>query len=294
MTERIEFHLEELKYKPLISIVIPSWNNIDLLKLCIKGIKKNTKSTYQIIVHINEGSDGSLEWVKENKLSYTYSKQNNGVCYGYNAPSALALADYIVLLNDDMYVCPNWDIELINEVEKLDHIYFSISGTMIEPTGTKNMCAIAPFDYGSSPENFQEEKLINEFDKIKFDNWSGSSWYPLILHKYIWNIVGGLSVEFSPGMYSDPDFSMKLYHAGVRYFKGVSKSRVYHFQAKTTSRIKKNNGRKQFLNKWGLANSTFYKYYLKLGHSFNGSIEKPKLSLSFKLRLLKDKIKMLL
>ena len=36
----------------------------------------------------------------------------------------------------------------------------------------------------------------------------------------LWDLVGGLSTEYSPGMYSDPDFSKKIYEAGVRIFKG--------------------------------------------------------------------------
>ena len=46
------------------SIVIPSWNNLAYLQLCIDSIKKHSKYTHQIIVHINEGVDGTLDWVK--------------------------------------------------------------------------------------------------------------------------------------------------------------------------------------------------------------------------------------
>ena len=45
----------------MFSILIPSYNNIDYLKKCITSLKKNSKYDHQIIVHINEGNDGSLE-----------------------------------------------------------------------------------------------------------------------------------------------------------------------------------------------------------------------------------------
>ena len=49
----------------MFSILIPSYNNLEYLKLCIKSIEKNSKYDHQIIIHINEGNDGSLEFVKK-------------------------------------------------------------------------------------------------------------------------------------------------------------------------------------------------------------------------------------
>ena len=37
-----------------------------------------------------------------------------------------------------------------------------------------------------------------------------STWAPSLVHRDIWNQVGGLSEEFFPGTGSDPDFNMKL------------------------------------------------------------------------------------
>jgi hypothetical protein len=77
--------------------------------------------------------------------------------------------------------------------------------------------------------------------------------------------VGGYSSEFSPGMSSDNDFSMKMWHAGCRIFIGVGNSLVYHFQSKTTGKIVKNDGGRQFLHKWGMRQSTFDRFYLRRG-----------------------------
>jgi hypothetical protein len=84
--------------------------------------------------------------------------------------------------------------------------------------------------------------------------------------------VGGYSNEFSPGMYSDPDFSMKLWLAGIRYFKGVNKSRVYHFGSKSVKRVTKNPGYHKFIAKWKMTNSTLSKYYLHRGEKFDGPL----------------------
>jgi len=108
----------------------------------------------------------------------------------------------------------------------------------------------------------------------------------------MWELVGGLSTEFSPGMYSDPDFMMKLWQAGVRYFNGVSESRSYHFISKSVRRVKKNNGKKQFLKKWGISNSTFREEYLRMGTPFTGPLPEPEINLRLKLKLLKDKLRL--
>ncbi len=106
----------------------------------------------------------------------------------------------------------------------------------------------------------------------------GSTWPPIVLHRDLWDLVGGLSIEFSPGMYSDPDLSMKLWQAGVRYFKGLGQSRVYHFGSKSTKRKRMNTGRDLFLMKWGISSSTFTKKHLRRGTPFNGPLTEPELS----------------
>ena len=257
------------------SILIPSWNNLPYLKLCVDSIEQNSVLKHQIIIHVNEGSDGTLEWVKERGLEFSYTKENSGVCVAVNQAAHLANYDYLVFMNDDMYACPNWDSALFQEAEQLKNQMFLLSGTMIEPKHTGNP-AVIHADFGSSLDTFQKDALIESAPTKK--DWQGASWPPILVNKNLWIQVGGFSEEFSPGMYSDPDFSMKFWDAGCRIFKGVGKSTVYHFQCKTTGKIQVNNGRIQFLKKWGILPSTFYKYYLKMGSDFTGRLKKPTLS----------------
>ena len=50
--------------EPLFSILIPSWNNLAFLKLCVESIRKNSTYEHELLIHVNDGSDGTLEWVK--------------------------------------------------------------------------------------------------------------------------------------------------------------------------------------------------------------------------------------
>ncbi|MFZ6001431.1 MAG: glycosyltransferase family 2 protein [Bacteroidota bacterium] len=278
--------------KQVFSILIPSWNNLPYLKCCVESIRKNSRYSHQIVVHVNEGKDNTLAWVREQKLDHTFSKENSGVCYGFNGPAALAQSEYIVLSDDDYYFAPDWDHHLLEEIKKLDHIYFCITGTMIEHSESQYDSIIANRNYGKTVQEFDEKKFLAEYAQLPFHDWNGGNWYPMVLHKNIWNLIGGLSVEFTPGMASDPDMMMKLWHCGVRYYKGVSASRVYHFGSKSTARVKKNDGNKQFLLKWGLSKSTFFNFYLRLGQEFLGYTPDPK-SKEFKTKLRRDRLKRL-
>jgi hypothetical protein len=174
-----------------------------------------------------------------------------------------------------MYVLPDWDVELKNAIDSCGTQKFFFSSTMIEPRA-QSSCSIEA-DFGNSIDNFLEEKLLNDYRQFEFQDWQGSTWPPNVVHKDLWDMVGGYSVEFSPGMYSDPDFSMKLWNQGVRLFKGLGASRVYHFGSISVKRVKQNKGYYQFIRKWGMTSSTLSKYYLRRGKPFDGELQKSKI-----------------
>ena len=255
--------------KPLFSILIPTWNNLAFLKICVDSIRKNSKYNHEILIHVNDGSDGTLEWVQAEGLKYTHSAENIGVCFALNGLRPLATTDYILFMNDDMYVLPDWDKNLYEEIERIGHKMFFLSSTLIQPRPFFCKSVIAPADYGQTVETFDEQRLLNEYQGLAHYDWKGSTWPPNVVHKDIWDLVGGYSIEYSPGMYSDPDFSAKLWKAGVRIFKGVDKSRVYHFEARSTHRIVKNDGSTQFLRKWGITSASFMRDVLQRGEPWD-------------------------
>lgn len=258
----------------MFSIIIPTWNNLAFAQLCVESIRKNSAYRHQIILHINDGSDGTLDWAKKEQIAFTHTPDNAGICKAVNEAGGLATMDYVVYMNDDMYVCPEWDTHLVNEIKNLGVDNFMLSSTMIEPIDYRNPCVINK-DYGETIETFKETELLKECNSFTKADWSGSTWPPTLVHRKYWLITGGYSIELSPGVSSDDDFAMKMWFAGCRIFKGVGKSRVYHFQSKSTLRIVKNNGRKQFLMKWGINQSTFNNHYLRRGAPYSGPLTEP-------------------
>ena len=67
----------------MFSVIIPTFNNLEYLKLCLKSLQKNSKYNHEIVLHINEGVDGTLEYVKNEKLKFSYNKNNSGVCVAF-------------------------------------------------------------------------------------------------------------------------------------------------------------------------------------------------------------------
>ena len=270
----------------MFSIVIPTYNNLEYLKLCLQSIKKNSKFDHEIIIHVNEGVDGTLDYLKTLDHKVTYTKENSGVCVAFNTAVHKSTKDYIVLAHDDMYFCPNWDEVFFKELQNIPkNSDFFLSGTMVQP-----FKSYINLDCGNDINNFNEKKLLEELPKIKFKDFQGTHWQPSLIPFKTWNKVGGFSEEFTPGLGSDPDFNMKLWNVGVRLFKGLGDCRVYHFSSLSLRKKAWNNGAKTFLLKWGISIKFFKKHYLRSDQSFNDLLSEPKKNLSYYIGLIKCKI----
>ena len=269
----------------MFSIIIPTFNNLDYLKLCLKSLKKNSNYEHDIIIFINEGNDGTLTYVKDNNLKFLHSNINKGVCFAFNESAKIAKNKYLVLAHDDMYFCPRWDSVFFDELKKIKVDDFFVSGTMVQ-----NFKSYIYLDCGNSHSNFNEDKLLKELPKIKFNNFQGSHWQPSLVPLTTWNKVGGFSMEFSPGLGSDPDFNMKLWKIGVRLFKGLGSCRVYHFSSISLRKRAWNNGAKTFLLKWGISIKFFKKYYLRSDSVFYDILNEPQKNFGYYLSLIKCKI----
>lgn len=276
MEEKLNSSDSDLGMNYDYSILIPTWRNLDFLRNCLSSIQSHSVLSPQILVYANEADEDTLTWLKEKNITYLSNYENVGICIAMNALRAKVASDYICYINDDMYVLPGWDREILEIIHTVEE-EFMISSTMIEPLHHGSSTSINA-DFGQDLSHFNEKELLSRFRSFEFKDWSGSAWPPLWLRTTLWDEIGGFSEEFSPGMYSDPDMAMKAWEAGVRYFRGVSASRVYHFGSKSTHRlsISQNKGRNLFLSKWGMTARYFYKYYLRMGKKFSGPLAEPR------------------
>ena len=274
-----------------LSIIIPTYNNLNYLKFFLKSLQINSKFDHEIILHINEGSDGTLDYALKNNIRHTFSDKNIGLCSSMNKAYSLTTTNYILYAHDDMYFCKNWDIFLTDEINKQDNNSYYLTGTNVS---TRH--GLINFDCGSTYLDFNEKKFNNFCSQDQTPDLQSSHWAPHLIHKELWDKIGGFSEDFNPGDGSDPDFCMKLWKQNVRIFKGVSKFKVYHFNSITTrnDKIVLNNGTKIFLSKYGFNPKFFRKHYLKGNNSvipFKGRLNNPKKNFSMLLDLTINKIK---
>jgi glycosyltransferase involved in cell wall biosynthesis len=256
----------------MFSIIIPTFNNLNYLKITCESIKKNSRLNNEIIIHVNDGADGTLDFVKDNNFKFTYSKKNIGLCSSLNKAVKSCTTDYLLYSHDDMYFLPDWDLILKKELSNLQNNKFFLSGIMM------GLDSHISFDCGKSFEDFDEVKLLNNYKSYNFYDYQGSHWAPHLIHKEMWDKVGGLSEEFDPGIGSDPDLNMKLWNLGVRIFKGINNFKVYHFRSVTFGKNKsilRNKGSRLFLKKWGITIKFFKKYYLRSMETFSGPLTNP-------------------
>ena len=276
----------------MFSIIIPTFNNLDYLKLCIKSIRQNSIYNHQIIPHVNIGDDGTCEFLQDENIDFTFTRYNSGICEGMNTASKKSKFKYILYSHDDFYFCPGWDEVLKNEVDSIGHNNFYLSGIMMN-NGPIN------FNAGSDIKSFNEKKVLNEYQNYNHYDFQGSTWAPHLLHRELWEKVGGFSEEFFPGTGSDPDLNMKLWKEGVRIFKGVNNCKVYHFGSIVTRKYKNHptiitesgsKGGKIFLLKWGITIKFFKKFYLRSDQKYDGPLNEPVKNLNFFIKLMLCKL----
>ncbi len=182
----------------MLSIIIPTWNNLEYLKLCIASIGAHSAFDHEIIVHVNDGSDGTLEWVRSEGLKHTYSRANIGVCLATNYLAGKATRDWLLYMNDDMVCCPGWDTALIEAMRATPTSLAMFFSTLIEPTETGNPLVLVR-DFGATSADFDRAGLLAGYSSPVREDILGQAAQPTLVHRMWWHIVGGYSPEFGPG-----------------------------------------------------------------------------------------------
>ena len=240
----------------MLSILIPTWNNLPYLRLAVDSLRRHSSVPHEILVHVNDGDDGTLHWVREQGLAYTHSRGNIGICLALNRLAATARGDWVLYLNDDMFCTPGWDRALLDAAGKCGPRPVFLSSMLIEPARTSNTL-VDVADFGGDPAGFDEPALLQYAASRRFADIDGAASQPTLVRRVDWHLVGGYSIEFGPGMSSDDDFLMKLWLVGCRTFRIVGASVVYHFACRSTAKIRRNKGGRTFLLKWGISQQTF-------------------------------------
>ena len=105
--------------QPLVSIIIPHWNGIEVLEECLNSLKETTYTNLEIIVVDNASTDGSPEWVEKNypDIKLVRNSENQGYAGGCNRGAEDASGDFLLFLNNDTVHNKDWIEPLVERMK---------------------------------------------------------------------------------------------------------------------------------------------------------------------------------
>jgi len=112
-------HQEDILQKPLVAVVILSWNGQQYLEQFLPSVVKLSYQPLDIYVADNASTDGTLDFLKSNypSIKIIRIQKNEGFAKGYNVALKEVIADYYLLLNQDVEVQPGMIEPLVEKME---------------------------------------------------------------------------------------------------------------------------------------------------------------------------------
>jgi GT2 family glycosyltransferase len=219
-------HMESNKENPQISIIILNYNAGDLLIDCVDSIEKSNYKNLEIILVDNISKDNSHKKCKEKfpKIKLIENLENLGYCEGNNVGIRMAKGEYVVILNPDTVVDPNWISGLLSAfLENGDGIYqpkflATTDHSMLLSTG--NMIHLFGFGYSRSKGDIDKGEF-EKFEKIDFAAGTCIFTSKKILDKI------GLFESFLFAFHDDFELCWRGALMGINSFY-VPSSTVYH------------------------------------------------------------------
>ena len=218
---------------PLVSIIIPSFNNVDYLHQCLDSIKKFTTLSYELIIIDNNSDRATKEFLSSlQNTTIQFNKKNVGFGNACNQGASKAKGEFILFLNNDTIVTKNWLSSLTYIMDKyplagaVGGKILDFNGLIQEAGGLVNKrgdCEILGSSKKPDHPNFSYIRIV--------DHCTAAC---LLVRKKAFNEVGGFDDRYSPAYYEDVDLNMSLRNAGYAIYY-QPKSIVYHNQHTSSS-----------------------------------------------------------
>jgi GT2 family glycosyltransferase len=115
-----------------VSVIIPNYNGMKFVNDCMVSLQKQNYKAFDIIIIDNYSTDGSYEYLVDNYPEAIIKRmdKNYGFSIAVNEGIKMSETEYVLLLNNDTEVDPNFVGELVKAIEKDDKI-FAVSSKMI-------------------------------------------------------------------------------------------------------------------------------------------------------------------
>lgn len=235
-----------------VAVVILNWNGMEMLRTFLPSVVRCSASDDVIVYVVDNGStDQSVVMLSENfpTVRLIALDENYGFAGGYNVALNQIEAEYVVLLNSDVEVTPNWLCPLVTYMDKHPEVaacqpkilswhnkqefeYAGACGGFLDKYGY-------PFCRGRLMQVVEKDK--GQYDSVIPIFWATGAALFIRLNEY--KEAGGLDGRFFAHM-EEIDLCWRLRARG-KEIVCVPQSKVYHLGGGT---LKKESPRKTFLN----------------------------------------------
>jgi GT2 family glycosyltransferase len=204
-----------------VSIVIPNWNGVYLMRKHLKNVIKASPKA-EVVVADDMSTDGSVEYLKKNfpRVIVVERQKREGFAANVNAGVARATGDIVVLLNTDVEPEPGYLEPLISHFK--DDKVFAVG--CLEKSPEKEGIILRGRGIGHWQKGFYIHAR-GEIDRSTTTWVSGGSG---AFRRSMWNKLGGMDTLYNPFYWEDIDLSYRARKAGWETIF-ESKSIVYHY-----------------------------------------------------------------
>ena len=225
--------------KSIVSIVIPHWNNVDILFECLESISGTDFDSVETIVVDNASTDNSVASVRSNypNVKLIENEKNYGYAGGCNIGAEAAIGDFLIFLNNDTVQEKNWISNLVKTINSNDKI------AAVQPK-ILNYYDRNVFDYAGGAGGhmdiycfpFARGRIFSfqENDEGQYNNkekcfWSSGTCF--MVRRELFQKAGGFDDSFFAHM-EEIDLCWRLYAMGFEVWVEPD-SVVYHKNALT-------------------------------------------------------------
>ena len=219
----------------IISVVIPSWNGINLLKKCLPSLLKQSFKDFEVIIVDNGSTDNSVAYIKKNypKFITIQLPKNMGFAAAVNIGIKKALGKYIILLNNDTEMDKKCIQYLITAAEKHPEVGMVAAKiknfykrNIIDNTGDSVDIVGHSFTRGTGQK---DSILFNKPGYIFLATGGGS-----LFKRTVFDRIGYFDEDYFFYM-EDVDFSFRAQLAGFKAWY-EPKAVIYHMRMATSSK----------------------------------------------------------
>lgn len=262
--------------KPLVSIVIPVYNHIELTRQCITSIFATRGArTFEVIIFDDGSTDGTADYARAlgSAVVLTQSAQNSGFAAACNRGAIVAQGEYLLFLNNDTIVESGWLDEMVNAMER-DSSIGVVGNRQLFPNGmTQQAGNVVGRDgnfyslyHNILPGNHPAVSKAREFQFV-----AGSC---LLTPASLFETLNGFDEGYI-NSYEDADYCLRVRAHGKKVWY-CPQSTIQHLESQTVAgHAKSGPNHERFMNRWhdSLKQDDEF-YYIEDGFVVNDMLKK--------------------